>query len=158
MLNAVQFNSIGGTPTNQQNLLVRWLQNTNISDLVTQYWIYRWPNPTMAFTNDATPSNYLIGVVSQLGNSSLNSLLDTNAGAPMTPGPSNFWYSVRAVSQSACGQLLFSPNSAPVSGVLRQHAAPPATSGELVGSCGSPVVMFQQFDTPLNPNGPDTTN
>jgi hypothetical protein len=158
VLNSVQFSSPGGTPTNQQNLLVRWLQNTNASDLVSQYWVYRWPNPSMALTNDATPSNSVIGVVSQLGNATLNSLLDTNPTAPASPGPTNFWYTVRAVSRSACGPLLFSPNSAPASGVLRQHAAPPATTGELIGSCGTPVVIFQQFDAPANPNGPDTNN
>ena len=159
VLNNVTFISHGGgTSTNQQNLLVRWWQNTNVSDLVTQYWVYRWPNPTMALTNDATPSNNLAGIVSQIANTNLNFLLDTNLGAPGTPGPSNYWYTVRAVSQSACGQLLFSPNSAPVSGVLRQRAAPPATGGELVGSCGTPVVLFQQFDTPVNANGPDTND
>jgi hypothetical protein len=159
VLNAVQFISLGGgNSTNQQNLLVRWQQNTNVSDLVTQYWVYRWPNPTMALTNDATPSNNLVGIVRQIANTNLNFLLDTNPTAPGTPGPSNYWFTVRAVSLSACGQLLFSPNSTPVSGVLRQHAAPPATTGELIGSCGTPVAMFQQFDSLANPSGADTNN
>lgn len=158
VLNSVQFNTIAGAPTNQQNLLVRWMQNTNVSDLVTQYWVYRWPNPAMALTNEDMPSNNVVGIVPQLADANLNSLLDTNAGAPATPGPSNFWYTVRAVSQSACGQFLFSPNSAPVSGVLRQHQAPAATTGELVGSCGTPAVMFQQFNPLTNPNGPDMNN
>ncbi len=157
VLNNVQFLALG-SGTNQQRLLLRWAQNTNSSDVVTQYWVYRWANPAMALTNDATPSNNVIGVVSQVANTNWSFLLDTNASAPGTPGPSNFWYTIRAVSQSACGSLLFSPNSAPASGVLRQRAAPSATKGELVGSCGTPVVMFQQFDAPANPNGPDTTN
>src|ERR1017187_9989575 len=159
VLNTVQVLALGGGhTTNQQRLLVRWLQNTNISDLVTQYWVYRWPNPTMALTNDATPSNNLAAVVSQLANTNLGFLLDTDASSPADPGPSNFWYTVRAASLTACGSLLFSPNSAPASGVLRQRAAPPATTGELVGSCGTPVVMFQTFDSLANPNGPDTNN
>lgn len=158
VLNAVQFLASGGTPTNQQHLLVRWQQDNNTNDLVSQYWVYRWPNPTMALTNDETPSNNLVGIVSQAVGTNLSSLLDTGAGAPSSPGPSNFWYTVRSVSESACGQLLFSPNSAPISGVLRQHAAPPATTGELVGSCGTPAVLFEQLDTPVNPNGPDTNN
>jgi hypothetical protein len=158
VLNSMQNILLGGAHTNQPCLQVRWQQNTNVSDLVTQYYVYRWPNPAMAFTNDASPSNNLVGVVAQLAGAGLNSLLDTNSSAPMVPGPSNFWYTVRAVSQSACGQLLFSPNSEPVSGVLRQHAAPPAASGELVGSCGTPAVMFQDFDAPPNPNGPDTNH
>jgi hypothetical protein len=158
MLNSVQVVPLGGGFTNQPHLVLRWLQNTNMSDVVTQYWVYRWPNPAMALTNDITPSNNVVGVVSQLANTNYNYLLDTDPTAPATPGPSNFWYTVRAVSQSACGSLLFSPNSAPASGVLRQHAAPQATTGELIGSCGTPGVMFQQFDSIVNPNGPDTNN
>ncbi len=150
-------NTIAPGTTNQSRLLVTWLQNTNVSDVVTQYWVYRWPNPTMALTNDATPSNNLAAVVAQNANTSLNSVLDAAADSPSTPGPSNFWYTVRAVSQTACG-LLFSPNSPPASGVLRQRAAPPATTGELVGSCGTPVVVFQNFNSLVNPNGPDTNN
>src|ERR1017187_3919879 len=122
VLNAVQVLPLGGgQTTNQLRLLLRWLQNTNISDLVTQYWVYRWPNPTMALTNDATPSNNLAAVVSQLANANLGFLLDTNTSSPADPGPSNFWYTVRAASLTACGSLLFSPNSAPASGVLRQR-------------------------------------
>ncbi len=159
VLNTVQFIPLGGgNSTNQQHLLLRWLQNTNVSDLVTQYWIYRWPNPAMALTSDATPSNNVIGVASQIANTNWNFLLDTDPTSPATPGPSNFWYTVRAVSRSACGSLLFSPNSAPASGVLRQREAPPATTGELVGSCGSPVVVFQQFNSLPSPNPPDTNN
>ena len=150
-------NTVAPGTTNQSRLLVTWLQNTNVSDVVTQYWIYRWPNPMMALTNDATPSNNLAAAVAQNPNTTLNSLLDAAAASPTTPGPSNFWYTVRAVSQTTCG-LLFSPNSPPASGVLRQRAAPPATTGELVGSCGTPVVVFQNFNSLVNPNGPDTNN
>ena len=156
VLNFVQAVPSSGSVSNHPNLLVRWHQNTNAPDLVTQYWVYRWPNPAMAFTNDATPSNHLVGIVSQLANTDQNSLLDTSPDAPAAPGPSNFWYTVRAVSQSACGSLLFSPNSDPVSGVLRQRAAPQGATGELVGSCGTPAVMFQQFNSLPNPAGPDT--
>ena len=38
--------SITSGPTNQQTLMVTWQQNTQLaSDLVSEYWIYRWPNP-----------------------------------------------------------------------------------------------------------------
>ncbi len=158
VLNAVRVIPLGGGSfTNQQQLLLRWLQNTNISDVVTQYWVYRWPNPTMALTNDSTPSNNLVGVVAHVANTNFAYLLDTNASSPATPGPSNYWYTVRAVSQSACS-LLFSPNSAPASGVLRQRAAPAATTGTLLGSCGTPAVMFQNFNPLVNTNGPSSNN
>src|ERR1035438_4189859 len=72
-------------------------------------------NPTMALTNDATPSNNLAAVVSQLANTNLGFLLDTNTSSPADPGPSNFWYTVRAASLTACGSLLFLSHNAPAS-------------------------------------------
>jgi hypothetical protein len=156
VFNAPQIVPLGAGVTNQPHLLLRWLQNTNPADVVSQYWVYRWPNTALALTNDATPSNNLIGIVAQIPNTNFNFLLDTNPTAPAAPGPSNFWYTVRAASLSACGSWLFSPNSPPASGVLRQHAAPPATTGELIGSCGTPVAIFQQFNSLPNPGGADT--
>jgi hypothetical protein len=157
VFNTTQVLLSGGAKTNQERLLLRWAQNTNAADLVTGYWIYRWPNPAMALINDATPSNNVVGIVAQASGTNLGYYLDTSADAPLTPGPTNYWYTVRAVSQGSCDPL-FSPNSAPASGVLRQRDAPPATTGELIGSCGSPVVVFQKFNFPSNPNGPDTNH
>lgn len=132
--------------TNQPRLQVTWVQNTNAADLVTHYWIYRWPNPTMALTNDATPLNYRIGVVTSIPGTDLNSFTDTAAGAMTNANISNVWFTVRAVSQAACDPLL-SPHAGPAWGVLRQRDAPGAASGSVVGSCGTPVVMFQNFTT-----------
>jgi len=134
-----------------QSLLVRWAPDTNASDQVNEYWVYRWENPAMALTNDATPSNNVIGSAPQPPGSNLVSLIDSG---PDTPGPSNYWYTVRAVSRNACGDLLFSPNSPPASGVLRDRTAPAPPTGELLGSCGSPVAIFQQFN--LLASGGDT--
>lgn len=158
VLNTVQALPLGGgMTTNQEHLQIRWQQNTNAADLVSEYWVYRWLNPSFALTNDASPSNNVIGIVAQVTNVNLNALLDSSPTSPGDPGPSNYWYTVRAVSYSSCGPL-FSPNSAPASGVLRQRAAPPGTTGELVGSCGTPAVMFQNFNSLANPAPPDTNN
>jgi hypothetical protein len=157
VLNTVQVLPLGTGTTNQERLLVNWQQNTNSSDAVTEYWVYRWLNPAMVLTNDFAPLSNRIAVVSQLAGTNLSSMLDDNANSPASPGPSNYWFTVRAVSQAACGPLL-SPHSPPASGVLRQREAPPATSGELVGSCGTPVVTFQDFNSLVNPNGADTNN
>jgi hypothetical protein len=138
----------------QPRLLVRWAQDTNINDMVAEYWVYRWPNPSMALVNDATPSNYVAGIAPQVAQTNFGFLLDTALGGP---GPSNYWYTVRAVSQSA-GGLLFSPNSAPASAVLRQRDAPRATTGQLVGSCGTPIAAFAQHDSLANTNGADTNS
>src|SRR5262249_25303615 len=81
------------------------------------------------------------------------SFLDDVAGSPVVAGTSNYWYTIRAVSQAACDALL-SPQSAPAWGVLRERSAPDPTTGSVNGSCGTPVVMFQNFNTLTNP--PDT--
>lgn len=132
--------------TNQPRLMVTWLQNTTATDLVTQYWIYRWPNPTMMYTNDSRPLTNRIGVVTHIPGTNRNSFVDNATGAFTVAGLSNAWYTVRAMSQGACDPLL-SPHAGPAWGVLRQRDAPLATDGTLIGSCGTPVVMFQNFAT-----------
>ena len=92
---------------------------------MTEYWIYRWPNPAMSLTNDglapfAEPGQ---GSFSQVSGSNLNTFIDNGSGAPLIPGTTNYWYSVRAVSQAACGPLLSAP-TAPVWGVLRERNGP----------------------------------
>ncbi len=139
-------NAVVPGSTNLPRLKVVWQQNTNAADLVTQYWIYRWQNPSGIFTNDAAPLTNRIGVVAQAPGTNFNSFIDNGAGALTTPGLSNIWYTVRSVSLGACDPLL-SPHAGPAWGVLRERDGPVATTGNLVGSCGIPVVAFQQFVT-----------
>jgi hypothetical protein len=144
-------------PTNQQAFMITWQQNTNASDLVNQYWIYRWLNSTSFVTNDATPSNGVIGIVNQLAGTGTNSFTDNGANAPLTPGLSNYWYTVRAVSLAACDPLV-SPDSMPAWGVLRERFGPVAPTGQILGSCGSPEVIFENFDYVTNTGPPDTAH
>jgi hypothetical protein len=132
--------------TNQPRLQVVWTQNTNAIDAVSQYWIYRWINPTDSLSNNATPSSNLIATVTQNIGTSSNSFLDTTTGALTNANLSNVWYTVRAVNTIACDPLL-SAQAGPAWGVLRDRSAPDATTGEVVGSCGIPVVAFQNFAT-----------
>jgi hypothetical protein len=134
--------------TNQARLQVIWEQNNNVTNAVTHYWIYRWTNPTDALTNDDAPLAGRIGIVDQIPDSNLNLFLDDTPGAFTEAGVSNVWYTVRAVSEASCDPLL-SPHAGPASGVLRQRDGPEATTGEVIGSCGLPVVMFQEFATNL---------
>ena len=136
----------GGLTTNEQRFRILWKQNTNAADLVTHYWIYRWPNPTMTFTNDSVPLSNRVGVVVHDSGTNQNSFLDDFAGSPTTPGLSNYWYTIRAVSEAVCDPLL-SPHSPPVSGVLRQREGPEATVGTVVGSCGTAAVIFTNILT-----------
>lgn len=147
--NAVQAATFSGGVTNTQLLLLSWNQDTNDTDAVSEYWVYRWDNPSMALTNDAAPLDHRVAVVPQLPGTNVNRYLDNGADAPLTPGVTNYWFTVRAVSQAACGPLL-SPQSAPMWGVLRERTAPDAASGEVIGSCGTPVVMFQNSNILTN--------
>lgn len=140
---------IAGGVGKDQRLEVSWSQNTNAADLVSEYWIYRWDNPSEVLTNDASPLDNRIGVVPQIAGTNLNHYIDNGSNAPAAPGSTNFWYTIRAVSQAACGPLL-SPHSAPIWGVLRERTAPDAAGGEILGSCGIPVVMFTNFNTLIN--------
>lgn len=157
VVNEPQIIVSGGVTNLQSYLRVNWQQNTGTNDLVTEYWIYRWWNPAMALTNDPTPLSNRVAVVAQVPGTNFNTFLDTSAGALVAPGPSNIWYTLRAVSQAACDPLL-SPQSPPAWGVLRQRAGPLATSGELVSSCGTPVVAFQNFNSLVNSAGRDTNH
>lgn len=132
--------------TNARRLQVDWEQNTNATDRVTEYWVYRWSNPTMVQTNDRVPLEHRIQVVAAISGTNRNAFLDTTPGAFTVPSPSNIWYTIRAVSQAACGPLL-SGHSAPASGVLRDWTAPDAPTGTLVGSCGSPMVVVDRVQT-----------
>lgn len=136
----------------QQFLTVTWAQDLATNDQVTQYWVYRWPDPTMVMTNDGNPASYCIGVVPLIPNSPTNYFQDNSASAPLTPGLTNYWYTVRAVSQEACPACdsLFSPNSMPAWAVLRQRSGPGAGAGQLLSSCGTPVVTYEGFTTPAS--------
>lgn len=139
-------NAVLPNSTNLPRLLVSWDQNLNPTNAVTHYWVYRWINPSSALTNDAAPVNGRIAIVAQLPGTNRNSFLDTTPGSLTNANVTNIWYTIRAVSVAACDPLL-SPHSPPAWGVLRQRDGPVATTGELLGSCGTPVVMFQNFAT-----------
>lgn len=132
--------------TNQPRLQVVWEQNTNSTDAVSEYWIYRWANATSSFTNEATPLSNRVGVVAHIAGTNFNYFLDNSAGALTSANSSNVWYTVRAVTLAACDPLL-SAQAGPAWGVLRERSGPDATTGEVLGSCGTPVVMFQNFAT-----------
>lgn len=134
----------GGGNTNVQRIRVNWQQRTNATEQVTEYWIYRWPNPGDALRTDLPPGENRIGTVSHLAGTNSNSYLDNGPTAPVTPGLSNFWYTVRAVSLAACDPLP-SPHSPPVSAVLRVREGPAAGNGFVRGSCGTPAVRYNSF-------------
>ena len=148
--NILQTVLVNGSNTNQPRLRLSWTQNTDTNDSVNAYWIYLWNNPSDVLTNDLNFTNHLIATVPQIGGTNANQFVVDGANLPVAASVSNFWFTVRAVSQAACGPL-FSPNSAPAWAVLRERQGPDAASGEVRGSCGTPVVMFRNFNTLTNP-------
>ena len=132
--------------TNQSRLLVVWEQNTNATDAVSEYWIYRWTNAAAALTNDVAPYSNRVGVVAQALGTNFGYFLDNSAGALTAANSSNVWYTARAVSQAACDPLL-SGQAGPAWGVLRERGAPDATDGEILGSCGAPIVKLTAVTT-----------
>ena len=155
--NNFQVATLAGVRTNLQRLLVSWQQDFNTNDFVTEYWVYRWPNPSMALTNDLVPLSNRVGVVTQVTGTNTGYFLDTGANGPVVPGLSNYWYTIRAVSQGACGPSL-SPQSMPAWGVLRERFGPAGATGDLLGSCGVPAVRFVGFTTITNSGPPDTNH
>jgi len=149
----------GGGGGDQQFFTISWAQDLSTNDQVTEYRVYRWASPTEHFTNDYMLDTNCIGTVQVIPGSPTNSFPDNGPNSPMTPGLLNYWYTVRAVSVDSCPTCdpLYSPNSMPVWGVLRQRIGPGAGSGQLVGSCGTPEVAYTGYATIAN-TGTATTN
>ncbi len=152
VLNSYQVGT-GGGGSDQQFFTITWAQDLSTNDQVTEYRVYRWASATGPMTNDSMVDTNCIGTVPVIPNSPNNSFQDNGAGAPLAPGLFNYWYTVRAVSVNSCPTCdpLYSPNSLPVWGVLRQRAGPGAGGGLLVGSCGTPVVNYTGYATVPNP-------
>ena len=142
----------GSGGADQQFFTITWAQDLSTNDQVTEYRVYRWASATEPMTNDYMPDTNCIGTVPVIPNSPANSFQDNGPGAPLAAGLFNYWYTVRAVSVDSCPTCdpLYSPNSMPVWGVLRQRTGPGAGGGQLVGSCGTPVVSYSGYATNAN--------
>ena len=130
------------TAVNAQALRVIWNQVTNTTDIVSNYWIYRWTSVTQLNAMSGNISNNLIAVVPHLANWKTNSFLDVGPTSPTTNNyGQTFWYTVRAGDCAACGQNL-SGNSGPAYGVLRKRSGPPAPTAYIGYNCPLPWVDF----------------
>ncbi|MBP7829617.1 MAG: hypothetical protein KA248_06840 [Kiritimatiellae bacterium] len=134
----------------RQALEVSWSPNENLpGDTTTAYVVYRWTNfadiaahgGNPAYAHD--PPSDLIphdGEVEKLG------FVDTR----YTDEDVNraFWYTVRAVDDSACDGGNYSGNSTPVRGVYRDWIGPAAPSGGVLIQCAEPRVRTAGVETP----------
>ena len=118
---------------------------TNYSDMVTNYWIYRWTNVGQMQALSGDISNHLIAVVPHLAGLKTGTFLDAGPSAPGTNDyGKTWWYTVRAGDAGACGQNL-SANSGPAYGVLRDRVGPEASPAVFVTiNCPQPWVDFVQ--------------
>ncbi|MCX6905041.1 MAG: hypothetical protein NTW03_16485, partial [Verrucomicrobia bacterium] len=142
---------------NQQALRVIWKQVTNTSDIVSNYWIYRWTSIPEMNALSGNISNNLIGIVNQLPGFKTNSFLDIGPTSPTTNNYGvTYWYTVRAGDCGACGQNL-SGNSGPAYGVLRKRAGPPAPIATIDYNCPNPWVDYLGAFL-VSTRTPDTNN
>ncbi|HKS37030.1 MAG TPA: hypothetical protein VJW76_07565 [Verrucomicrobiae bacterium] len=152
--NDYAFDAVSGTSS--QRLKVLWRPYDGTNDTVVGYHVYRWMNaadvqkPAVRATN--APASPLIPLAS---GQTTQGFVDNGANAPQMPLHSGlaFWYTVRAVDNSACGGNV-SPDSAPVFGVLRDRVGPAAPTGRLLVQCVRPFVEFVTA-TPLTWQDPD---
>jgi hypothetical protein len=152
---------IGSTP--EDFLRVSW-QAPRGGEAPDAYLVYRWENPA-EMVAAAVPLNPVLnrvaGPIPHDPAVTRYSFDDKGAGAPaLTPGSyrdggddgKTYWYSVRAVKDTACGPLS-SANSSPAWGVLRDRVGPGAAGASSVRVTRiGPEVSSNPFTTrPLAP-------
>ena len=136
-------------------------------DTPDSYYVYRWANPEEMITADAEgnyPSHQIAGPIPHDPATTRYRIRDNGAGAPSVPANlgQTWWYSVRAVKNTACGPL-FGPNSAPGFGVLRDWKGPNSAGASLTISRFCPTFSLEsetvqelnaqqaaQFEGPVN--------
>jgi len=130
----------GATP--EDFLRVSW-QAPREGDTPDFYYVYRWENPAemlAAAEPFDPPLNRVSGIIPHNPATKRYTFDDTGSGAPaLTPGfyrdagddGKTYWYSVRAVKNTACG-ILSSANSSPAWGVLRDRFGPSAAGASSI--------------------------
>lgn len=144
------YNFDAGTDTNTQHFKIEWsapdTSGTETPETITSYQLYRWwsieemqANASFPFDNATATQGGLVATLP----ASQTEFIDDGSDAPylsvqrlpdgstiVDQGYANktFWYTVRAVDDSACGGNL-SGNSTPVYGVLRDRIGPPKPDG-----------------------------
>lgn len=141
----------------QQRLKVTWQPVVPGPDEnITGYYVYRWRSPSEVNRNASNPSlNRASAFIPHIANQTSYTFVDTGSNAPALPADADrtFWYTVRAVDNSACiGNL--SANSPAAFGVLRDRVAPagPVGGGPITQCCVPLVDKDKVIDTRL----PDT--
>ena len=140
----------GATP--EDFLRVSWEAPTS-GDTPDEYYVYRWKNPEemlAAETVALAASNLIAGPIAHDPATRRYEVDDTGAGAPSVLGET-WWYSVRAVKNTSCGDL-YGPNSPPGWGVLRDREGPNAAGGSITVTRFCPTFSLESATVkPLTP-------
>ncbi len=140
----------------QQKLKVLWRPNTNTTDTVTAYFVYRWQAPDDVQAAGGNPLlNRIAGPIPHVPGQTLYSYVDDGAGSPSAPADysKTFWYTIRSVDNGACDGGNLSAQSRPVFGVLRDRTGPDGPGGRINVLCCRYVVLGGQSSDRDDPDG-----
>ena len=138
------------TATPSDFIEVSWEEPTS-GDTPDFYLVYRWANPDeMVKANEVGEysTRQIAGPIPHDPATTRYKIRDNGAGAPSVPANlgQTWWYSVRAVKNTACGPLT-GPNSAPGWGVLRDWKGPNAAGASLTITQFCPTFTLESATT-----------
>jgi hypothetical protein len=146
-----------GSGTVDTRLVLRWRPAASASDQPpVGFYVYRWDSVSeMHTTSDPTAvlAARASGLIPYVAAQSDYTWRDDGVGAPTLPADAGrtFWYSVRAVTSTACGDLE-SGDSAPAWGVLRDFRGPDNAPTVINLTDSRPTFFFEDLpDTSINP-------
>ncbi|MEM7393764.1 MAG: hypothetical protein AAF492_15590, partial [Verrucomicrobiota bacterium] len=156
VMNDYSYNDL--TDVSTQVLKVAWNQVTpKEGETITGYNVYRWDSVEQMQSNTApaAAAGFKIAgpIPHQMGMERLT-YFDNGTNAPTLGNNAGetFWYTIRAIDNSACGGNL-SPNSEAVFGVLRDREGPPKPSGDVNWLCLEGSVSAGANSTRPPPGG-----
>jgi len=130
-------------------LQVQWRQLESTADEpITGYYVYRWASPGDVQKYAIHPLvNRISDFIPHVPGETRLIFVDAGEKSPEVPKDygMTFWYSVRAVKQTASGGIL-SANSSPAFGVLRNRFAPAPPVGKVLITCARPVVEPERIE------------
>lgn len=112
--------------TTKKHLKITWEEDPQgVTNRIRRYFVQRWNSRRDLHSRTNSQQNR-IGVVEWVPGRPLE-FLDTTLGSPLRAKDEGkvYWYTVQAVEQTACGDLVSAP-SAPAYGILRDRTGPVA--------------------------------
>lgn len=136
------------TKISSVQLQVSWTPSSTGDQPTGGYYVYRWNSPAAMLAdgaaNNPAPAAPASPLIPHVPGKSDYSWTDTSAGAPTVADDARqtFWYTVKAVDDTACGPLT-SGDSAPGWGVPRDYTGPAAPGACLTVTRTCPDMLWQ---------------